>query len=209
MNDDHDKEMLDENTNNFQGQKSLTYDFSTLDKVATEEEDVKPCLCRLKLRNVNRLIFGQININSIRNNSELLFSLVSNNNDVLLISETKIDNTFPVSQFCVPVYSIPLRLDRTGNGGGIMIYVKVYKPCRMLSKFTFEKEIEDFPIEINLRKVKWLLVYSYNPFCNLPLHLNATDKAIEFYSKTYGKVLVPGDFNMQVNDIKLDTFYNI
>ena len=41
MNDDHDKEMLDENTNNFQGQKSLTYEFSTLDKVATEEEDVK------------------------------------------------------------------------------------------------------------------------------------------------------------------------
>ena len=41
MNDDHDKEMLNENTNNFQGQKSLTYEFSTLDKVATEEEDVK------------------------------------------------------------------------------------------------------------------------------------------------------------------------
>ena len=79
----------------------------------------------------------------------------------------------------------------------------------MLSKFTFEKEIEAFPIEINLRKVKWLLVYSYSPFCNLPVHLNATDEAIEFYSKTYGKVLVPGDFNVQVSDIKLDTFYNI
>ena len=179
MNDDHDKEMLDKNTNNFQGQKSLTYEFSTLDKVATEEEDVKPCLCRLKLRNVNRLIFGQTNINSIRNNSELLFSLVSNNNDVLLISETKIDNAFPVSQFCVPGYSIPFRLDRTGNGGGIMLYVKEHIPCRMLSKFTFEKEIEAFPIEINLRKVKWLLICSHNPnICNLPVHLNAIDKVI-------------------------------
>ena len=54
MNDDHDKEMLDENTNNFQGQKSLTYEFSTLDKVATEEEDVKSTLGSLKLRNMNR-----------------------------------------------------------------------------------------------------------------------------------------------------------
>ena len=36
-----------------------------------------------------------------------------------LISETKVDNTFSVSQFCVPGYSVPFRLDRTGKGGGI------------------------------------------------------------------------------------------
>ena len=60
-----------------------------------------------------------------------------------------------------------------------MLYVKEHIPCRMLSKFTFEKEIEAFAIEINLRKVKWLLVCSYNPnFCNLPVHLNAIDNTI-------------------------------
>ena len=43
----------------------------------------------------------------------------------------------------------------------------------MLSKLTFEKEIDAFAIEVNLRKVKWLLACSYNPhFCNLPVHLN-------------------------------------
>ena len=71
MNDDHDKEILDENTNNFQGQSILTYEFWTLDKVATEEENVKSSLCSLKLWNVNYLIFGRININSIRNKFEL------------------------------------------------------------------------------------------------------------------------------------------
>ena len=45
MNDDYDKEMLDENTNNFQGQNSLTYEFSTSDKVATEHKDIKLSLC--------------------------------------------------------------------------------------------------------------------------------------------------------------------
>ena len=95
MNDNHNKEMLDEITNKFQGQKSLTYEFSTLDKVVTEEE-VKSSVCSLNLWNVNRLIFGQINMNSIRNKFEFLFSLVSNIIDVLLISETKIDK-FPVS----------------------------------------------------------------------------------------------------------------
>ena len=210
MNDDREKEMLDENTNNFQGQKCLTYDFSILDKVATEEEDVKSGLCSLKLRNVNRLLFGQININSIRNKFELLFSLVSNTIDVLLISETKIDNAFPVSQFGVPGYSVPFRLDRTGNGGGIMLYVKEHIPCIMLSKCTFEKEIEAFATEIDLRKVKWLLVCSYNPnFCNLLGHLNAIDKPIEFYPKTCDKILTAGNFNAQVSDIKLDTYCSI
>ena len=147
MNDVHDKEMLDENTSNFLSQKSPTYEFSTLDETVKEEEGVKSSL------NLNRLIFGQININSIRNTFELLFSLVSNNIDVLLISETKIDNTFPVSQFYVPGYWVPYRLDRTENGGGIMLYVKKHIPCRILSKFTLEKEIESFAIEINLRKV--------------------------------------------------------
>ena len=86
---------------------------------------------------------------------------------------------------CVLGYSVPFRLARTGNGGGIMLLVKEHIPCRILSKFTFEKEIEAFVIEINLRKVKWLLVCSYNPnFCNLPVHLNAIEKAIEFYCKT-------------------------
>ena len=75
-----------------------------LDETVKEEEGVKSSLCNLKLRNLNRLIFGQININSIRNKFEPLCSLISNNIDVLLISETKIDNAFPASQFCVPGY---------------------------------------------------------------------------------------------------------
>ena len=84
-----------------------------------------------------------------------------------------------MSQFCVPGYSVPFRLDLTGKGGGMW-------PCRMLSKFTFEKEIEALAIKNTLRKVKWLLVYSYNPhLCNIPVPLNALDKAIDFDSKTF------------------------
>ena len=51
---------------------------------------------------------------------------------------------------------------------------------------------------------------SYDPnFCNLPVHLNIIDKAIQFYSKTYDKILIAVDLNAQVNDIKLDTFCSI
>ena len=41
--------------------------FSTLDKVATEEDDVKSTLGSLKLKNMNSFIFDQIDIDSIRN----------------------------------------------------------------------------------------------------------------------------------------------
>lgn len=41
MNNDYNKGMLDEKTNNLQSQNNLTYDFSALDKVATEEDKVK------------------------------------------------------------------------------------------------------------------------------------------------------------------------
>ena len=74
MNDEHDKEMLDEKHQQFSGSKNLTYKFSTLDNVATEEEDVQSNLGSLKLRNMNSLIFGQIDINSIRNEKSNLWN---------------------------------------------------------------------------------------------------------------------------------------
>ena len=72
-----------------------------------------------------------------------------------------------------------------------MLYVKEHIPCRILSKLTFEKKkIEAFFID-NLRKVKLLLFCSYNPnFCNLPVHLNGINKAVEFNSKAYDRILM-------------------
>ena len=48
------------------------------------------------LRNENpfRVIIGHININSIRNKFEPLVKYVGNNLDILMVSETKIDDTF-------------------------------------------------------------------------------------------------------------------
>ena len=53
------------------------------------------------VRNENqyRVIIGHININSIRNKFESLVKYVSNNLDILMVLETKINDTFPESQF--------------------------------------------------------------------------------------------------------------
>ena len=78
------------------------------------------------LRNQNpfRVIIGHININSIRNKFESLVSFINNNLDILMISETKIDDTFPDSQFLIDGFSVPYRLDRTAKGGEILLCIR-------------------------------------------------------------------------------------
>ena len=56
---------------------------------------------------------AHLNINSIRNKIELLSEAVTGNIDILMISETKIDESFPTSQFIISGFSSPLRLDRS------------------------------------------------------------------------------------------------
>ena len=92
------------------------------------------------LRNQNpfRVIIGHININSIRNKFEPLVSFINNNLDILMISETKINDTFPDSQFLIEGFSVPYRPDRTAKGGGILLYIREDIPSERIKKVTFE-----------------------------------------------------------------------
>ena len=50
---------------------------------------------QIRQKNSNRLIVAQLNINSVRNKFDSLIEIVKENVDILLISETKIDSSFP------------------------------------------------------------------------------------------------------------------
>ena len=43
--------------------------------------------------------------------------------DVLVITEAKLDDSFPTSQFLMTGFAEPFRLDQDRNGGGVMIYI--------------------------------------------------------------------------------------
>ena len=73
-----------------------------------------------------------------------------------MISETKTDSSFPISQFTMTDYSIPFRLDRTSHGGGILLLVREDIPCKTI-KIDCDADFEGIFVEINLRKEKWLL----------------------------------------------------
>ena len=61
----------------------------------------------LRTSNLHRIIIAQININSIRNKFKALVNGVRGNVDILMISETKIDDSFPVSQFLIEGFTTP------------------------------------------------------------------------------------------------------
>ena len=106
------------------------------------------------LRNQNRYRVGPININSIINKFESLVKHVGNNLDRLLVSETKIDDTFPESKFLIEGFSIPYRLDRTAEGGGISLYIREDISFKYLKKITVKDLFEAFFVELNLRRKK-------------------------------------------------------
>ena len=89
-------------------------------------------LKNIPLKNVNNIIIAQININSIRNKFELLSHYVSGNIDILIITETKLDKSFPSGQFLLHGYSEPFRLDRNQFSGGLLVFIREDIPCSIL-----------------------------------------------------------------------------
>ena len=86
--------------------------------------DARKILREIRIKNVNNVIIGHLNINSLRNKYHALCSLIYGCLDIVVVGETKLDKYFPEMQFVMPGYKKPYRLDRNANGGGVMIYVR-------------------------------------------------------------------------------------
>ena len=91
-------------------------------------------LRHLRKENPFRVMIGHININSIINIFESLVKYVGNNLNILMVSETKIDDTFLESQFLTEGFSALYRLDWTAKGGGILLYIRQDIPSKYLKK---------------------------------------------------------------------------
>ena len=161
----------------------------------------------MKIKNHDKIIIGNLNINSICNKFDSLKSIIPNNIDILVITETKLDETFPISQFVIDGYKEPYRLDRNRKGGGILIYVREDIPSKKLIKHTFPSDIEGIFVEINLRKTKWLLFGSYHPPSQKDeYYFQSVGRGLDIYNEFYEKFLLIGDFNAEDTESCLSTF---
>ena len=82
------------------------------DKQENKNGDPYSILNKVRLNNIDRPIIAHLNINFLYQKFEALKNLVKNRVDILVISETKLDNSFPIGEFEIEGYSTPIRLDR-------------------------------------------------------------------------------------------------
>ena len=61
---------------------------------------------------MRQLRIAQLNIDSIQNKIDQLKGLVNGNVGMLIITEIKLNNTFPQAQYFIESFTKPYRLDR-------------------------------------------------------------------------------------------------
>ena len=97
-----------------------------------------------------------------------------------MISETKLDESFPVSQFLMPGFENLIRLVRSSSGGGIILYIREGISFKFLKSNSLSANTEAFLAEVKINKKKWLLCCSYNPHKFLiEKHMNELGKALD------------------------------
>ncbi|CAG2205039.1 unnamed protein product [Mytilus edulis] len=103
-----------------------------------------------------------LNINSLRYKFCSIKELLCKNTvDMLIIAETKIDDSFPDALFKVDNFHF-WRKDRTSHGGGLVMYVRSDIACDRKDKFEL-KFTESIMVEMHINNRKWLIAGLYRP----------------------------------------------
>ena len=131
-----------------------------------------------------------------------------------MVSETKIDNTFPETQFLIEGFPKPFRLDRTAKSGRILLYMRQDIPCRYIKQITLNNSFEGFFVELNLRSKKLLPGCSYNHHKeNIAFHLSNVTASLDKLCTNYENIIILlGGFNVEVKEKNISDFistYNL
>ena len=160
----------------------------------------------MRTQNFSNVIIVNLNIDSLTFEFDELRLVVTGISNILIITETRLEDTFPLSQFHIDDFSTPYRLDRNRNTGGILIYIREDIPGRVVTKHCCPKDIEALFIELNFRKCKWLLCGLYHSTSHKDQYFfDNIDKALDVYSR-YEKVILCRDFNSQICENYINTF---
>ena len=82
--------------------------------------------------------------------------------DYLVLSETKLGNSFPSALFSIPDYEIWARREKHKNGGGLIEFAKKDLICKRLKNFATITS-KWICSEITICNKKWLCFSVYRP----------------------------------------------
>jgi hypothetical protein len=158
-----------------------------------------PQLHDFRCRFSKKLIFGHLNINSIRNKFGEICDILNNNYvDIFGLSESKVDDSFPSAQFDVKDYKLH-RQDRTIHGGGLMLYIKSSIPHRRRNDLLSDSMsgIECIVIETKFKneKIFFILVYK-PPSVNINVFTNIMSQILDVCLTECKSYYIMGDINI-------------
>ena len=162
---------VNENSQNYQG-----------DIIDLNDNPVE-VLINLRRKNLYRLVIGHININFLYGKYEGLKCLIKDKLDFVVVTVTKLDESYPSSQF-----TNPFRLDRDRFGCGVMIFVNSPLPVREISFETKPHDVEVIFLEVTLRSKKWLLPKK------------SVSRKLDRIMASYDHLLILGDFNTATHE---------
>ena len=110
-----------------------------------------------------------------------------------MIYETKLDYSFPTRQLLIDVYTSLYKLDNNGKDGGILIREEIASKITLV----YFHNKEDYFLQINLRKKKWVYCSSYTPHNDyISSYIDSTGKTVYFLSHNYENFLMIGCFHV-------------
>ena len=147
--------------------------------------EAKISLKKMKENSSNKLMVRHLNINSIKNKFQFIEDVITRNLDIILLSKTKVDDSFPSAQFILKGYGAAYRLDRNSKRGRFLFFIRQGTPSKFL-KLRSDCNIEPICVEINLRERKWFINGSYNPSKSfISNHLECLSLFIDKYCKIH------------------------
>ena len=168
-----------------------------------------------RLKYPRNLLIAYLNINSLRNKIIELREIISYLQfDYFVLSETKINDSFPSEQFDMSGYEIRARRGRDGVGGGIIEYVRGVI-CKRLKDFeTTISESICSELVISKKKRFCMCIYCPPNYNSLSTFFDEITLSLNKAALKFENFIVMGDFNIDVNASgpgkdKLDEFCNL
>ena len=146
-------------------------------------------------------LIGYLNINSLRNKivdvREVFGKLQL---DYFVLSEAKLDDSFPSAQFYIENFEIRNWRDRDKNGGELIEFVRNGFITKKIKEYE-TKVRETIASEFTISKKKWFCLSVYRPptSTNLDIFFEELTNSLSKAVNEYDNLIVMGDFNVDLN----------
>ena len=147
----------------------------------------------------NNIVIGHLNVNSLNLKfQEVKDLIVRCKFEVMVLSETKLDETYRDALYNIENYDM-YRQDKRSNSGGIIIYISKFLPSTQGNINNCNDDIECFSVEINCKETKLMIIGMYkNPKMNPNSFKVYFEKMNEEVFENYENVVIIGDLNFNM-----------